>query len=221
MTIDPSRTVAELVLERPARARVLERLGLDYCCGGKRSLREACESRGLDVAETAAQLAAATAEEVAEPDWTQVPLAELCDHIVSVHHDPLRTELPRLDGLLEKVVTAHGAERPELADLRDTFRAMRADLEGHMAFEEEHTFPLCRRGGPFDADQLSALEHDHDETGAALARLRELAHGYALDEALCNTHRATLDGLRELEVDLHQHIHEENNVLFPRALAAA
>ena len=221
MSIDPSTSVAELVLERPSRARTFEQLGLDYCCGGKRSLREACERRGLDVAETVAQLEAATAEETAEPDWTQVPLAELCDHIVSVHHDPLRTELPRLDALLEKVVHAHGAEQPELADLRDTFRAMRAELEGHMAFEEEHTFPLCKSGGPYDADQLSALEQDHEETGAALARLRELAHGYALDEALCNTHRATLDGLRELEADLHQHIHEENNVLFPRALAAA
>ncbi|HEX5468223.1 MAG TPA: iron-sulfur cluster repair di-iron protein [Gaiellaceae bacterium] len=221
MTIDPSRTVAELVLERPARARVLERLGLDYCCGGKRSLREACESRGLDVAETAAQLEAAAAEEGAEPDWTQVPLAELCDHIVAAHHDRLRDELPRLDALLEKVVRAHGAVQPDLADLRDTFRAMRAELEGHMAFEEEQTFPLCRTGGPFDPDQLAALEHDHEETGAALARLRELAKGYALDGALCNTHRATLDGLRELELDLHRHIHEENNVLFPRALAAA
>ena len=219
--IDPSRTVADLVLEQPSRSRVFEELGVDYCCGGKRSLTDACEARGLPLAEAVAALDAAANEPSQERDWTQAPLPELCDHIVRSHHQPLREELPRLDTLLEKVVRAHDDERPELAGMRDTFLALRTELEEHMTTEEEQLFPLVRSGGPYDPEQVAALEHDHEWAGAALATLRDLSGGYDLDRALCNTHRATLDGLRELELELHRHIHEENNVLFPRALAAA
>ena len=219
--IDPSRTVAELVLEQPSRSRVFEELGVDYCCGGKRSLTDACEARGIALDHAVAALDAAANEPSPERDWTQAPLPELCDHIVSSHHEHLREELPRLDTLLEKVVRAHGDERPELAELRDVFTALRNELEEHITTEEEELFPLVRTGGPYDAEQVAELEHEHESAGSALAKLRELSGGYDLDRALCNTHRATLDGLRELELDLHQHIHEENNVLFPRALAAA
>jgi regulator of cell morphogenesis and NO signaling len=219
--IDPSRTVAELVLDQPSRARVFEQLGIDYCCGGRQSLVEACALEGIDVPDAVAALAAAADMPSSERDWTQVPLPELCDHIVTAHHDRLRRELPRLDGLLEKVVRAHADERPELSELHETFSALRTDLEEHLATEEEKLFPLVRSGGPYEAAQVAELEHDHAWAGAALARLRELSNGYDLDGALCNTHRATLDGLHELELDLHQHIHEENNVLFPRALAAS
>jgi regulator of cell morphogenesis and NO signaling len=220
MPIDPSRTVAELVLEQPSRAGVLEELGLDYCCGGGRSLADACADRGLPVDEAIEALASAPSVST-ERDWTQAPLGELCDHIVTAHHDRLREELPRLDALLEKVVRAHGYGHPELAELRDTFLALRAELEEHLVSEEEELFPLVRAGGPYDAAQLAELEDEHASAGSALARLRELSGGYDSGLALCNTHRATLDALRELELDLHQHIHEENNVLFPRALAAA
>jgi regulator of cell morphogenesis and NO signaling len=221
MPINASRTVAELVLEQPSRARVFEELGIDYCCGGKTPLAEACATRGLAVDDALAALDAAVELPTSERDWTTTPLAELCDHIVSEHHDRLREELPRLDGLLEKVVRAHGAERPSVIELRDTFTALRSDLEEHLAAEEEQLFPLVRAGGPYDEEQVRELEHDHEWAGSALGRMRDLTGGYDLEQALCNTHRATLDGLRELELDLHQHIHEENNVLFPRALAAA
>ena len=219
--VDPSRTVAELVLEQPSRSRVFEELGVDYCCGGKRSLTDACEARAIPLHEAVAALDAAANEPSQERDWTQASLPELCDHIVSSHHEHLREELPRLDTLLEKVVRAHGDEHPELAELRDTFAALRSELEEHMSIEEEELFPLVRSGGPYDAEQVAELEHDHESAGSSLSKLRELSGGYDLERALCNTHRATLDGLRELELDLHQHIHEENNVLFPRALAAA
>jgi regulator of cell morphogenesis and NO signaling len=219
--IDPSRTVADLVLEQPARARVFEELGVDYCCGGKQSLSAACDARGLAVGDAVAALDSAAGVPSGERDWASAPLTDLCDHIVTVHHDHLRKELPRLDGLLEKVVRAHGDERPELAELRDIFVALRSELETHITTEEIELFPLVRGGGPYQAEQVAELEHEHEWAGTALAKLRELSDGYDLDHALCNTHRATLDGLRELELDLHQHIHEENNVLFPRALAAA
>ncbi len=221
MPIDPSRPLAELVLERPSRARVLERFGLDYCCGGKRSLAEACEHRDLEPETVAAELEAAALRPDAERDWGRAPLAELAEHIVRDHHGLLRRELPRLGALLEKVERAHGAELPELAELRETFAAMRAELEEHMADEEADVFPSFRDGGPFDPAEIAELEAEHAATGAALERLRELTGGYDLKRARCNTHRATIDGLRELELDLHRHIHEENNILFPRVFAAA
>ena len=221
MPIDPSRTVAELVLEEPARARVFEELGLDYCCGGRRSLTDACGARGVAVHEAVAALEAAPSGSSTERDWTRVPLAELCDHIVAAHHDRLREELPRLDVLLDKVVRAHGDGRPELSEVRETFVALRTELEEHLSAEEDELFPLVRAGGPYDARRLAELEDEHEFAGSALARLRELTGGFDTGRALCNTHRATLEALRELELDLHQHIHEENNVLFPRALATA
>lgn len=222
MPIDPSRSVAELVLERPARARVFEQLGLDYCCGGKLSLTEACAARGVDPDAAAAaleQAADATASE--DVDWSAAPLARLCDHIVDVHHARLRADLPRLSVLLQKVERAHGEGRPELASMRETFETLRAELEAHVTEEEERLFVACRSGDSVDPAMLTGLEETHAATGEALATLRRLSSDYDLAGAFCNTHRAALDGLHELELDLHQHIHEENNVLFPRVLARA
>jgi regulator of cell morphogenesis and NO signaling len=221
LPVDPDRTIAELVLERPSRARELERIGLDYCCGGNRSLADACGAAGLDLRSTVEALDAAVDDATVEPDWRNVPLPELVDHIVSAHHEWLRQELPRLDGLLAKVMRAHGDEDPRLGDLQAAFVSLREELEEHMADEEERLFPLCRSGEPLDPHLVAELEDEHAATGRALAQLRAYTRNYDLDLARCNTHRATIDGLRELELDLHRHIHEENNVLFARALARA
>ena len=218
MSIDPSRSLAELVLERPAHVRVLERLGLDYCCGGKRSLAEACAERGLDTATVVAFLESELEPSGSESaDWTTAPLADLCAHIAQVHHERLRWELPRLADLAERAVVAHGAERPELHELRDVLLSLRSELEEHIVDEEQRLFPAILAGDVPGGEELARLEREHDEAGAALHRLRELTAGYDTARALCNTHRALLDGLHGLELDLHQHVHEENNVLFPRA----
>lgn len=227
-TIDPRTTVADLVIERPARARVFERLGLDYCCGGKRSLAEACESKGLDLAGvvTALGAEAPSGEEGDEPDWAAAPLPELCEHIVLEHHAFLRRELPRLWELLDKVERAHGQEHPQVLEVRAVFAGLWRELEDHMAKEEQVLFPACvalakgAQAPPFVSAAIAVMEDDHAQAGAALERLSDLTGGYDLGRALCNTHRATLDGLRELERDLRQHIHEENNILFPRTLEA-
>jgi len=225
MGIDGAQTVAELVVERPARARVFERLGIDYCCGGKRSLADACSKRRLDVARTVAELALVGGETDAEErSWADASLAELCEHIVSVHHAFLREELPRLEGLLAKVARAHGAELPTAHETLALFTELREEIDEHLEAEEQELFPLLALR---DSDRaqleevLPRFEDDHSFLGDVLEQLRELNGGYDLADARCNTHRATLDGLRELELDLHEHIHEENNILFPRALAAA
>jgi regulator of cell morphogenesis and NO signaling len=222
MPIDPSRSLAELVLERPAHAPVLERLGLDFCCGGKQSLAEACAERGLDPDTVVVFLESELEPTAAEStDWMKAPLAELCAHIVEAHHGRLRWELPRLSELAERTLTVHGSERPELAEVREVFEELRAELEEHVADEEERLFPLLASGKIPGPETLAELEHEHDDAGAALRRLRELTGGYDRGRALCSTYRALLDGLHGLELDLHQHVHEENNILFPRALAAA
>lgn len=222
MPIDPFRSLAELVLERPAHARVLERLGLDYCCGGKRSLADACAERSLDPATVVVFLESELEPSAFESaDWTIAPLADLCAHIAEVHHGRLRWELPRLVDLAERAVAAHGAERPELHELRDVLLSLRSELEEHIIDEEQRLFPALVAGDVPGAEELAQLEREHDEVGAALHRLRELTVGYDTARALCNTHHALLDGLHGLELDLHQHVHEENNVLFPRVRALA
>jgi regulator of cell morphogenesis and NO signaling len=222
MSVELDRSLAELVLERPSAARVLERLGLDYCCGGRRNLREACADRGLD-AETVVVFLERELDPVGleARDWLSAPIADLCAHIVEEHHGRLRSELPRLSELAERAARAHGEVRPQLLELRDELERLRAGLEEHTAEEERELFPVLLAGGAPEPGQLEQLLHEHDGTGARLRRLRELAGDYATEQALCATHRTLLQGLHGLELDLHQHVHEENNILFPRALAAA
>jgi regulator of cell morphogenesis and NO signaling len=220
MTVDLDSSLGQLVRERPATARVLARFGLDYCCGGRSSLRAACYERGLDAATVAVFL-----EHEPEPvglertDWSSAPVAALCAHIVEEHHARMRWELPRVGDLASRAASAHGDVRPELHELQDELACLRAELEEHMDDEEARLFPALVAGEPFPADELDELMREHEETGARLQRLRELAGAYDLGGALCNTHRALLEGLHGLELDLHQHVHEENNILFPLVVA--
>jgi regulator of cell morphogenesis and NO signaling len=222
MAAHADRSLAELVLERPSAARVLTRLGLDYCCGGRQSLAQACRERQLDPATVVVFLEREDDPVALEAtDWAVAPLDRLCAHIVEEHHARLRWELPRLGELAERAAEAHGGERPALHDLRDELAALRAGLEPHLDDEEESLFPAIAAGDAVDAARLEPLLRGHDEVGERLRRLRELAGGYGTGGALCNTHRGLLQGLHGLELELHQHVHEENNVLFPRAQAAS
>lgn len=227
--LDAQVTVGQLVAERPGRSRVFERLDIDYCCGGKVPLEQACRARGLDVEVVLRELAAqddAPAEAV-EADWASWTMGELVDHIVDVHHGYLRRELPRLAGLVDKIAEVHGKGHPELRDVRAVFASLKAELEAHIVKEERVLFPIIKQleaatdlpsfhCGSVD-HPIRAMEFEHDDAGAALARLRALTGGYVPPADACNTYRAALAGLAELEADLHQHIHKENNILFPRA----
>ncbi|HEX8910993.1 MAG TPA: iron-sulfur cluster repair di-iron protein [Humisphaera sp.] len=233
------RTVGDLVVERPGRARVFERLGIDFCCGGRKRLRQACRDRRVDPYDAVLRLEidderVRPADPAAEPDWSTAPLADLADHIERAHHNYLRAELPRLDRLTAKVVHAHGGRRPELAALRDAVLALREELEPHMEKEERVFFPLCRALEAADRDggevprspcgtsaagPVDVLTHEHDAAGDLLARIRQLADDFVPPPDACNTYRAMLDALAGLEADMHQHVHKENNILFPRAVA--
>jgi regulator of cell morphogenesis and NO signaling len=224
-------TLAELVAECPRRAAVFEDLGLDYCCHGRRTLAEACAEKQIEPAALFQRLEAADGREPASDDvnWSLAPLAELIEHIVDVHHAYLRRELPRLAGLLSRVLTAHGVQHPELFEVEHVLRGLDEELTAHMRKEEQVLFPwigmLVEAGSRVHAccgslsNPIQVMEHEHRDAADALARLRFLTGDYRPPADACSTYRTLLAGLADLERDLHRHVHEENNILFPRATA--
>ncbi|HEX5444493.1 MAG TPA: iron-sulfur cluster repair di-iron protein [Pirellulales bacterium] len=223
-------TVGELVARRPSRSRVFEKLGIDYCCGGKLPLSEACAAKGID-ADTvlAILLAAEEGTKSQEDDWTGATLADLANHIEQTHHAYLKRELPRLGAIVHKVATVHGAHYPWLLELEGIYTRFAAEMEAHMMKEDRMLFPRIRGlesgepgpmpfTGPGVANPIRIMEHEHDSAGQSLARMRELSSEFTPPPDACNTFCAMLDGLRELEADTHRHVHKENSILFPRAI---
>jgi regulator of cell morphogenesis and NO signaling len=231
-TFDANMAVGLLVAERPARARVFDRLGIDYCCGGREPLARACEAKGLDVQSVLRGLDACDdqARSAGTDEWFPASMADLVDFIVATHHAYLRHELPRLSALAAKVAGAHGARHPELREVRRVLAELRDELEAHMDEEELIVFPRIKRlqaergRGPLAPGAVSglirAMEREHEDAGSALARLRALTDGYAPPPDACDAYRALLGGLAGLEADMHAHVHRENNILFPAAIAA-
>jgi regulator of cell morphogenesis and NO signaling len=229
--IDSQTTIAQLVLEKPSRSRIFEKLGIDYCCGGQKPLSEACQKKGLD-AQTIVRMLEAMDDVPAhgERDWTSATLTELADHIEGTHHAYLKQELPRLEFLVGKVSRVHGDHHPELVELNEVFNAMKAELESHMMKEEQILFPICRQLEQSDgarsfhcgsvANPIRVMIMEHDNAGDALERMNALTGGYTPPADACNSYRAMMDGLAELERDMHQHVHKENNILFPRTAQA-
>jgi regulator of cell morphogenesis and NO signaling len=214
-------TVAEIAAGSLAAVRVFERLGIDYCCGGKRPLDAVCNEKGLSSEAVRNELDAAMASGTADArDWSTAPLGELIDHIVSTHHEYLRREFPTLGARVEKVHRVYTGKglAEGVAGLPEVFGALRAELESHMMKEERILFPMIRAEFPGAAQPIRVMEHEHEIAGQALAAIRQITHDYAVPEYACVTYRAMLAGLKELEEDLHLHIHLENNILFPRAL---
>jgi regulator of cell morphogenesis and NO signaling len=227
--IDPNLPVGRLVADRPAAARVLERHGIDYCCGGQQPLDEACRARGLDPTSVLAELTAEAAEpRPAEEAWDELPLGLLLDHILETHHEFLWREMPRLRALLDKVEAKHGSDHPDLfPEVGTLVRRLFGELDPHMMKEEEILFPAIRsleagRDTPFGCGAIEGpvqvMEMEHEQAGEVLRRLREVTHGYEAPADACPSFRALYAGLADLEADLHRHIHLENHFVHPRAL---
>jgi regulator of cell morphogenesis and NO signaling len=235
MEIDPRKKVKEIVLEVPASVGVFERLGIDYCCGGDKRLEDACQAAGRPVEEVLRSLEAAKAAAQAETgatDWSRESLASLMDHIVQKHHTFCRQEISRLEPLLAKVSQAHGENHPELRRLQTIFSGMSQELQMHLIKEEQTLFPYVARmenavtrGMAFPRPPFGTVQNpvrmmvlEHDNAGAALHEMRKLSVDYQVPPDGCNSYRALYDGLQAFESDMHQHVHLENNVLFPRAV---
>lgn len=219
--MDATSTLADLAVNEPSAARVFYRHGLDFCCGGRRPLAEACKAKGLDadaiLADIAAerQMAADT-----EPRWDRRPLPELVDHIVVRYHATLRRSLPELHAFAKKVEMRHGDKPTCPRGLAGTLEAMQAEVEDHLAKEEQILFPMILKGqGRLAIGPVQVMEHEHDAHGRTLETLRGLTNEYQPPAGACVTWQALYLGLRQLDQELMEHIHLENNVLFPRALA--
>lgn len=220
MTIHSERTVSDLAVAYPVATRVFARHQIDFCCGGGTSLADACRMRGLDadtiVSEIHTELQGLSSPETC---WEEEPLSDLIEHILHAYHRPLDEELPRLEALATKVARVHGDTHDSLATILSVFVGLKVELEEHMAKEEQILFPMILGGHGMMADgPIAVMRDEHDEVGAVLTRLRALTHDYDLPPQACNSWRALWHGLAALEESLHQHIHLENNVLFPRAL---
>jgi len=225
--IDVSTTLAEAVDSFPQLTREFERRGLDYCCGGRRTLAEACALIGLDPEATVAELSAAAATS-GSAEWTTMTADVLVDHLEATHHRYLWDEMPRVTALVDKIVSVHGARHPELVEIASCFAHVRADLEPHMLKEERMLFPMIRElatstGMPsFHCGSLrnpiSVMLSEHDAVGDLLARLHRLTNDYTPPADGCASYVACFAAMAEMEADTHLHIHKENNVLFPLVL---
>ena len=230
---DLTKTVREIALEQPSSIRVFEDFGIDYCCGGRKPLAEACAAGQLDVEEVLVALDFAANADAASPiDWAQASLGRLIEHIVATHHSYVKRELPRLAVLAQKVVNRHGDTQAHLPAMQKALAQLDEELIHHLGKEEHVLFPYIARleaavvsgSAPPDAcfgavaNPIAMMTHEHDMAGALLAEIRRLSDDFTTPAGACPTYHAFYDGLREFEQDLHQHIHLENNILFPRAI---
>src|SRR5215831_13995339 len=232
MTATAEKTVRELALENPAATRVFERLHIDYCCGGGRTLAEACRVAGVSAERVLEALEDSGAAPAEERDWNGAPLADLIDHIRNTHHAYTRDAIERIPLLLEKVIAAHGARHPELLRIQPVFSAVAQELTMHLMKEEMVLFPYIALleeaavagesspPAPFGtvANPVRMMEHEHDSAGEALREIRSAANDFAAPPDACISFQTLYRALGEFEADLHLHIHLENNILFPRAL---
>ncbi|MCS3611390.1 hemerythrin domain-containing protein [Salinibacter ruber] len=227
--LSPDTLLVDLIDERPTRARILDRLGIDWGRRGDRSLAEACEAQGLDP-ETVARMLDVAVETVpteGNPEWLSVSLPDLMDHIQSTHHDYLRRALPRLSKRLKRASRNPDAETSRWFErVRGAFQALKSDLMTDLRREEEYVFPALRTvaegrvlpdGSTPSRETLRHMADQYDDTKTKLERLRSLTDGYQAPEGADRGLQDVMNRLHELEVDLRRHLHEELHILFPRA----
>lgn len=235
MTATATKTVREFAVENPNATRIFESLGIDYCCGGHKPLTEACAAANVsidDVLTRLEQAEAQAAQNAAYRDWQKESVTALIDHIVSTHHMYVKSESPRIQQLLAKVVSVHGQNHPELLRVQEIFSALAQELASHLMKEEQILFPYLVQMDAATGTAASApsscfgtvqnpirmMMFEHDSAGDALRDLREVTSNYATPADACITYKTLYQAIEAFEKDLHQHIHLENNILFPRSL---
>jgi len=227
------QSLGDLVHNDGRAAAVFEQFGLDFCCGGRRTLAEASREQSVpvdDVVKALTALGAPGSTDGQPAEWTD--LDALVRHIVSYHHGYVRSASPTITAWLDRLVERHGERHPELADVRRLFAEMNEDMSAHMMKEEHVLFPAItelaaakRLGGrppmtPFGtvANPIRMMEDDHEEAGDLIGRIRTLTGKFTPPDDACTTYRACYAELARYERDLHRHVHLENHVLFPRAI---
>jgi regulator of cell morphogenesis and NO signaling len=234
MTATLEATIREIVATDYRTAAVFQRFGLDFCCGGCRTVEDACREAGVDAQAVVRELdAVLQAPADGAPRYDTWDARALISHIVRVHHDYVRRSVPILIQHTEKIAGVHGARHPELPHIAGLFRRVADEMTDHMAKEENILFPFIaaieeavtdgRRAPspPFGTlgNPIGVMEAEHKFVGDAMAEMRHLTGGFAPPEDACATYRVCLQELDAFERDLHDHVHLENNVLFPKAVA--
>jgi regulator of cell morphogenesis and NO signaling len=232
MQLLDTRTVRDLAIANPSAVRVFEKFGIDYCCGGEKSLSQACSAAKVNLEEVAEALAKPQSQGD-DPDWQKATLSDLVKHIVGKHHGYVRQEIQRLIPLCAKVAGVHGDNHRELDQLQSSFHALAEELTTHLMKEERMLFPYIeqleiagnsarRPAAPMFGtvqNPVRMMMMEHDSAGELLRKIRQVTDDFALPSDACTSFQMLYRGLQEFETDLHQHIHLENNILFPRAIA--
>ena len=226
--------VGDVVASDFRTAAVFQQFGIDFCCGGRRSIADACRGAGVEQEAILHALEALRPEEAAKDDIASWPLDRLIAHILETHHVYMRESIPVISRYLEKLVSVHGARHPELNRIENAFGQMGRDLGPHLMKEEHVLFPYiaellawaeAREGGPRSSpfgsvgNPIRMMEREHEEVGTEMRLIRELTSDFTPPDDGCATYRVCFSELLRFEQDLHRHVHLENNVLFPRALA--
>ncbi len=216
-----SQTVGELSTTRPHAVKVFQRHGIDFCCGGGRTIEAACAAKALDVDAVLAEIAAEESRATTPATrWDQQPLPAVIQHILDRYHAPLWEDLPRLEAMADKVFRVHGDKDTRLAHLSQVVRVARLELEAHLVKEEQVLFPwILRAGAPPPSAPIRVMLQEHDDAAVLLNQIADLTDHFTLPPGACNTWTALWQGLEGFDRDLREHIALENNVLFPRALA--
>jgi regulator of cell morphogenesis and NO signaling len=234
MTATLDMTIRDIVAADYRAAAVFQRHGIDFCCGGDRNVEDACRARNVAPEIVMADLAAATASPSTDvPRFNSWDLPTLVTYIVSNHHSYVRQAIPALLTHTKKVAAVHGETHPEMVEVAALFDGVADEMRSHMEKEERILFPFInalaeadREGRPAPltpfgtiANPIHMMEMEHESAGGAMARINELTRGYQAPDDACTTYRVTLQELDAFERDLHAHVHLENNILFPKALA--
>jgi len=228
-----SKSLAQIVTDNHKAASVFEKYHLDFCCKGKRSLEQACADQQLPVNEISDELEEAFIEtSETEQDFTKISLTQLTEYIVQTHHTYVKKELPQIYEYLQKVSSKHGERHPELIKIFQLFAAVKEEMEGHMKKEEMILFPriselekyIQQKSGQLKLNisylqsPITIMEQEHDHAGTLLNEIKILTNNYTPPADACTTYRLSFAALQAFELDLHRHVHLENNILFPKAI---
>lgn len=227
-------TLAQIVNNNHQAASVFEKYHLDFCCKGKRSLEQACAEQQLPVKQVAEELENIFTNDNNEVfDFDKMDLAQLVDYILQTHHAYVKSEMPQIYAYLQKVSSKHGERHPELYKIFEIFAAVKEEMEGHMKKEELVLFPRIKELQKLTDNEnaqlqlnigylqspITVMEQEHDHAGNLLNDIRVFSNNYTPPQDACTTYRLSFAALKAFELDLHQHVHLENNILFPKAIS--
>ena len=231
MTGLKSKSLAQIVNENHKTAYVFEKYHLDFCCKGKRLLQQACDEIKLPVDQMIFELENVTTDSKVTTDFHKMTLTQLVDHIVQTHHDYVKKEMPLIYSYLQKIVSKHGERHPEMLKVFNAFAELKDDMTEHMEKEETILFPRIKMIEQYSHENnemqinrsyiespITMMEQEHENAGDILVQIRKLTNDYTLPGDACTTYRLSFAALQAFEMDLHQHIHLENNILFPKTV---